>query len=195
MESMEIMKRSIIYNDLRDVKLIKNLNFYDQRGFFKKLFSNKIFFFLKNNFIKEVSFSLTKKIGTIRGLHFQFSPSCEDKIVYCLEGKIFDVALDIRKKSKSFLKHTCFLLDSKKNNCLFIPKGFAHGFQSLKKNCKVLYIMSANYDLKKQGRIFPMDSTLNIKWPIKKKYISKIDKNAKKITNKFVNILKRKIYL
>jgi dTDP-4-dehydrorhamnose 3,5-epimerase len=195
MEGLESMSNPTIFNDLRDVKLIKRFNFQDGRGFFKKLFSKKNFFFLKNNFIKEISFSLTKKIGTIRGFHFQFPPCCEDKIIYCLEGKIFDVSLDVRKRSKSFLKHKCFVLDSKKNNCLFIPKGFAHGYQTITKNCKVLYLMSATFSSKKQCRIFPMDSTLNIKWPIKKIYISKLDKNGEKMTDKFINILKSKIYL
>jgi len=158
-------------------KKIKLKNNKDNRGFFLKLFCKESLSKKMNNLdIKQVNYSFNKKKGTIRGLHYQANPYSDQKFLYCLKGKIFDVIVDIRKSSKNYLKYKKFILDEKKNEVLIIPKGFAHGFQTLTNNCKILYFHSGLYKKKYENGINPMDSKIKIDWPIKKITISKKDK-------------------
>ena len=163
---------------------IKNLNYKisnDKRGSFSKLLSyiqNKK---LLKNKIKEVNISISKKKGTLRGLHYQIGKYKEIKVIYCLSGRIFDVAININEKSNDYLKKEINILDSKKNNFLIIPEDFAHGLQTLEQNTKILYLSTNIHSVKFERRINPLDDHLSIKWPIQKKYISKKDKNAPKI--------------
>jgi dTDP-4-dehydrorhamnose 3,5-epimerase len=169
-----------------DVAKIKIKQFKDHRGDFNKVYSRKLFSFIKKkSFIKEVNYCLTKKRGTIRGMHFQFGPFKEDKIVTCLKGEIFDVVIDLRKKSKSFMKYKTFILNEKTNYSLFIPKGFAHGYQSITNNTLVLYLMSANYASKYSSGINPFSKSLNIQWPVKKRIVAIKDKNLPDLTPNF----------
>ena len=163
-----------------EAKKIKLKENKDNRGFFIKLFCKENFSKKLNNLnIKQINYSFNKKKGTIRGLHYQDNPYSEQKILYCLKGKIFDVIVDIRKSSKNYLKYKKFILEEKKNEVLIIPKGFAHGFQTLTNNCKILYFHSGLYKKKFEKGINPMDSNIRINWPIKKVIISKKDKNRK----------------
>ena len=163
-----------------EAKKIKLKENKDNRGFFIKLFCKENFSKKLNNInIKKINYSFNKKKGTIRGLHYQDNPYSEQKILYCLKGKIFDVIVDIRKSSKNYLKYKKFTLEEKKNEVLIIPKGFAHGFQTLTNNCKILYFHSDLYKKKFEKGINPMDSKIRINWPIKKVIISKKDKNRK----------------
>ena len=92
-----------------------------------------------------MNISTNIKKGTVRGFHYQKKPRNEQKIVICNKGTILDVLIDLRKKSKNFLKIYNFLLSENKNNCLLIPKGFAHGFQSLTNNTQIIYFHSELY--------------------------------------------------
>ena len=158
----------------KKIKLKKNK---DNRGFFLKLFCKESLSSRFNNLdIKQINYSFNKKRGTIRGLHYQRSPYSEQKILYCLKGKIFDVLVDVRKSSKNYLKYKKFILDEKKDEFLIIPKGFAHGFQTLTNNCVILYFHSGLYKKNYESGINPMDDIIKIKWPIKKIIISKKDK-------------------
>ncbi len=155
----------------------------DVRGKFCKIYDKKI----AKNFnykIKEINFSYNKKKGTLRGLHYQDFPKNEDKFVCCVKGKIFDIVLDIRKNSKNFLKYKSFTLDDKKQQILYIPKGFAHGFQTLCKDCILVYIHSENFDKELDKGLYALDEKLGIKWPIKKKILSIKDKNYNKLNFK-----------
>ena len=181
MKSNKLIKKKIL-----DVKKVKIKSFKDHRGEFNKVYSKKLFSFLKKkSFLKEVNYCFTKKRGTIRGMHFQFGSFKEDKIVTCLKGEIFDVVIDLRKKSKSFMSYKTFLLNEKTNHSLFIPKGFAHGYQSITDNTIVLYLMSANFAPKYSTGINPLSKLLNIKWPINKKIIAIKDKNLPHLTSNF----------
>ena len=148
----------------------------DVRGKFCKIYDKKI----AKNFnykIKEINFSYNKKKGTLRGLHYQDFPKNEDKFVCCVKGKIFDIVVDIRKNSKNFLKYKSFNLDDKKQQILYIPKGFAHGFQTLSKDCILVYLHSENFDSRLDRSLNALNKDLKIKWPIKKKILSYKDKN------------------
>ncbi len=163
---------------IKGLYLIKPKIFKDDRGdFFRYFCSNeykKIFF---RNKILQTNICTNKKKGILRGLHYQRKPDDETKIVTCISGEIYDVAVDLRKNSKTFMKYFGTILSEKNKNILLIPRGFAHGYITLKKNSTIVYLVDANYSPIAEKGIRYNDKRINIKWPIKPKYISKKDKN------------------
>ena len=146
--------------------LIKRENYKDNRGFFDRIFcQTNLKKILKTKNICQINRTLTKKEGTVRGLHFQYPPHAEVKIVSCLKGKIWDVAVDIRKGSPTFLKHHSVILSEENLESFFIPEGFAHGFQTLTNDCEMLYFHTADYNVESEGTINALDHRLKIKWP------------------------------
>ena len=167
-----IKKNSMLYYD--------NKKIIDKRGFFFKIFNYQDF--KKTNFkhsIKQVNISNNIKKGTVRGLHYQVNKFKEQKIITCLQGSIFDVLIDTRKSSSSYLKYFSVILSEKNQKILIIPPGFAHGYQTLEKNTKVLYLHSNLYSKKNERTINVLDKKININWPIKIKQISNKDKMTK----------------
>ena len=164
--------------NLLNAKIIKTKKFQDHRGKFNKYFSMAMYPFFKKEkiSIEEINYCFTKKRGTIRGLHFQAKPFEEDKIVLCLKGKVFDVAIDVRKNSRNFLNFDKIILSEHKTNLHFIPRGYAHGYQTLTDNCELLYLHTNFYSRTKSKSVCPIQSKININWPIKKKIISNKDK-------------------
>ncbi len=162
------------------LKLLKLNIKKDQRGFFLKLFSTEEFSEQFKNFrVNQINLSSNIKKGTIRGLHLQKSPYSEKKIIFCLKGKIFDVVVDMRKNSKDYLKVKTFILDEKENQLLVIPKGYAHGFQTLKNNTQILYFHSGFFKKNYEHGLNPFDPKIKIKWPLKVSKISQKDKEIK----------------
>jgi len=156
----------------KDLFLIKNNTYKDQRGYFKELIrENK----LKKKFPFLVM-SYSKK-NVVRGLHIQTKKS-QGKFVTVIKGKIFDVALDLRKKSKTFGKIYSCVLSEKNSDSIFIPPGFAHGFQSLEKETYVIYSCTKYRDEKSEKTIDLNDKNLKIKWPSKIQILSNKDKNG-----------------
>lgn len=174
---------------IKGLFIIKPNIISDSRGYFERLFCKKEFKKkgLEKN-ICQINHTLTKIKGTIRGMHYQISPEEEDKIVTCIKGKIFDVAIDIRKKSKTFLDWQGFILDSKNRKMIYIPKGFAHGFQTLSNNCELLYFHTAYYNKNTERTIKYNDSKINIKWKIEVKNISKKDSTVSLLKQDFSGI-------
>ena len=162
----------IISTNFRGLKKIKGINYSDKRGYFREIFKNNFF---EKKKIVFCCISKSKK-NVIRGFHLQ-KKFQQDKLVSVIKGKIFDVAVDLRKKSKTFGKHYSIILSEKNSTSLFIPAGFAHGFCGLENDNLVFYGLT-NYRSKKyEVGILWNDNTLKIKWPIKKPIISKKDKN------------------
>ena len=158
--------------NFKDLFLLKNHPYKDKRGYFKELIKeNKIK--LKFPFFV-MSYS---KQNVIRGLHIQTKNS-QGKLVTVIKGKIFDIALDLRKNSKTFGKYFKCILSESNSNSIFIPPGFAHGFQALEKNNYIIYSCTKYRDNKSEVAIKFNDDQLKIKWPIKKHILSKKDKNA-----------------
>ena len=112
-------------------------------------------------------------------MHYQDEKSKEAKLVTCLNGKILDVIVDIRKKSKNYLKYCSVILSKENNYMLYIPPGFAHGFQSMKSESDILYIHNQFFNKSIYRTLNPLDKKLKIKWPISKIIISKKDRNKK----------------
>tara|TARA_Y100000768_G_C23930973_1_gene660075 strand:- start:1040 stop:1441 length:402 start_codon:yes stop_codon:yes gene_type:complete len=132
--------------------------------------------------------SFSKK-GVLRGMHFQ-TANPQGKYLTVLRGSIFDVVVDLRKKSKTFGKYFSIILNEKKNTSIFVPEGFAHGFCTLENNTIMLYKCTNYRNKKAENAIIWNDESLNIKWPIKKPILSEKDKIAKSfkylINNKII---------
>ena len=160
----------IIKTKIKDLLIVKSKIYRDKRGFFKEVVKKKI---LNENF-KFDCLSFSKK-KTLRGLHIQLKNS-QAKLVTVPHGKIFDVVVDLRVKSKTFGKVFAIIMSDQSDFSLFIPKGFAHGFQCLSKNCIVYYKNSAYQDEKNAKNLNWKDKDLNIKWPYKKPILSLKDK-------------------
>ncbi len=160
--------------------------FYDQRGYFMESWNENTFNNLFNAPVKFVqdNHSNSKK-NVIRGLHFQLSPNDQAKLVRCIAGKIFDVIVDIRKSSPTFLHWAGINLDDESHHQLWIPSGFAHGFISLNENSEIIYKTTSLWSKKDERSIRWNDETLAIDWPIEKNdvLISAKDRNATTIKN------------
>jgi len=160
----------IINTKFKDLIIIKKETHYDNRGYFRELF-------LEKNFKKKFPFdvmSLSKK-NVLRGLHLQ-TKKPQGKLITVIKGSLFDVALDCRKKSKTFGKYFSIKLSESDNTSLYIPEGFAHGFCSLENNT-ILHYKCTNYrDSHSETGILWNDPKLKIKWPIKNPSISVKDK-------------------
>lgn len=162
---------------IKGLILIKTNQYFDNRGYFFESFNQKIYskIDIKNSFVQD-NFSISKK-NVLRGLHYQRKNS-QGKLIRVIKGKILDIAVDIRKNSKTFGKHQSFILSEENCKQLWIPKNFAHGFLSLSPNTIVNYKCTDFYDPIDQNTIIWNDKDLNIKWPIKKPIISKKDRDG-----------------
>tara|TARA_B110000444_G_scaffold224109_1_gene227061 strand:- start:2387 stop:2911 length:525 start_codon:yes stop_codon:yes gene_type:complete len=159
-----------IKTKFKDLIIIKNKTFKDNRGYFRELFKEKDI----NKKFPFIVMSYSKK-NVIRGLHIQTYNS-QGKYVSVLKGKIFDVAVDLRKNSKTFGKIFKTILSEKNSKSIYIPPGFAHGFCTLEKENHIIYSCTKYRDAKSEKGILFNDKYLNIKWPIKNPILSKKDR-------------------
>ena len=161
---------------LSDACIIEIEKFEDERGFFARIWDKEKFLEngINDEFIQH-SISLSKKKGTIRGIHYQIKPFEESKIVRCTRGSIFDVIIDLRPDSKTFKKWCSFELTEDNYKMLYIPKGFAHGFQTLEDNTEVSYQISEFYHPEYAKGIRWDDKTFRIEWPLNVSSISEND--------------------
>lgn len=148
----------------------------DERGFFARSWDSKVFEKKGlNSKLVQCSISYNKKKGTLRGPHYQIPPYEEDKLVRCTSGKIFDVIIDLRKESKTFKEWLSVELSKENYRMLYIPKGFAHGFQTLEDNTEIFYQISEFHMSEYYRGVRWDDPTFNIEWPLKISVISKKD--------------------
>jgi dTDP-4-dehydrorhamnose 3,5-epimerase len=161
--------------ELPDVILIKPKVFVDERGFFLETYKHSDFAAagISEHFVQDNHSRSTK--GVLRGLHYQKDPKAQGKLFYCVEGEIFDVAVDIRKGSPSFGKWVSAILSEKNKNMLYIPAGFAHGFCVMSEVADVLYKCTREYSSEDDRGILWNDNSINIDWPISNPILSKKD--------------------
>ncbi len=149
----------------------------DSRGFFARLFCVEEFRRVGlTKPIAQINQSLTREKGAVRGLHFQYPPHAEVKIVSCLRGEVFDVAVDLRRNSATFLQWHGVVLSGENRRSLYIPEGFAHGFQTLVGDCELLYFHTAPYVPQAEGALHVQDPQINICWPMPIAGISQRDR-------------------
>lgn len=160
-----------------DVILIKPRVFEDERGFFMENYKKSDFkkAGIDVDFVQSNHSKSTK--GVIRGLHFQKEPYAQSKLVRCIKGKIFDVAVDIRNNSNTFGEYIAVELSEKNKYLLFVPKGFAHGFQVLSEVAEIEYLVDNEYAPDFENGILWNDNYININWPISDAIISEKDKH------------------
>ena len=174
---------------LKNLKVIRQMPKKDNRGFFSRIFcQNELNILLEGKTIQQINRTVTKKKGTVRGLHFQYPPSAECKIISCLKGKVWDVAVDLRKKSSTFLCYHAELLTEENNKSFFIPEGFAHGFQTLTSDCELIYFHTEDYSINLEGAVNAIDPKIGIKWPQHITECSQRDYNHPMLTCDFTGI-------
>ncbi len=165
-----------IKTKIQGVFVIEPEKIKDERGFFARSWNSVEFKKLGlNPKISQCSISYNKKRGTIRGMHYQIKPYEEAKLVTCTKGKIYDVIVDLRPKSKTFKKWISSELSEENHKMQYIPEGCAHGFQTLKNNTVVFYQMSQIYNPQYYRGVRWNDPAFNISWPLKPSTIAKKD--------------------
>jgi len=138
----------------------------DERGYFERIFcSDELKSSIGPRSIMQINHTLTAKAGTVRGMHFQHPPHAEMKLVSCLRGEVFDVAVDLRKGSPTFLQWHAEMITDKNHKTFVIPEGFAHGFQTLTDDCELLYMHTAAYAPDAEAGVNALDPRLAIAWP------------------------------
>lgn len=169
--------------EIPEVVLIELKVFEDGRGFFMETYKMPDFAAagIKENFVQENQSRSAK--GVLRGLHYQNPPFAQGKLVRVVKGKIFDVAVDIRKGSPTWARWVGVILSEKNKHILYVPEGFAHGFCVLSKTAEVIYKTTDVYSPESEAGIIWNDRDLNIKWPVKEPILSEKDKKLPALKN------------
>jgi len=152
---------------LPGVKLLKPKRFGDHRGFFAETYNRRVYTDLgvDAEFVQD-NHSLSAAVGTVRGLHFQAPPQAQAKLVRCGRGAIFDVAVDIRRGSRTYGNWVGFTLSAENGTQLYIPVGFAHGFATLEPDSEIIYKCSDYYAPETEGALQWNDPVIGIDWPV-----------------------------
>lgn len=181
------MSRLTITNlPLAGLKRVERQRLGDSRGYLTRLFCTeelKPAGWIKP--IAQINHTFTATRGTLRGMHFQHPPYAEMKLVSCIRGAIWDVMVDLRAGSPTFLRWHAEQLSAENSSALLIPEGFAHGFQALTDNVELLYCHSECYDAQAEGGLKPTDPRLGIAWPLDIVELSARDAGHPLITSDF----------
>lgn len=174
---------------LKGAYIIESKPYADERGLFARTFCKNEFQVIGHDkeFV-QFNHSLTIKKGTIRGVHYQLPPFSEIKLIRCVAGSVYDVIVDLRKDSPTFLKFMSVELTAKNMLSLYIPQGFAHGFQTLADNAQLIYHHTAYYTPDYEGGIRYDDPAIGINWPLPVSVITEKDLNHKLLNNSFKGI-------
>ena len=177
---------------LQNLMLVERNHLSDERGFFVRLFcANELGIAGWTKPIQQINFTHTKHKGSVRGMHFQNNPFAEMKMVTCLQGSVFDVAVDLRPESETFLHWHGEILSLANKRSLIIPEGFAHGFQALDDDCELLYFHSEPYDQPSEEGILFDDQKIGISWPIEITEVSKRDKSHHPLDSNFKGVISK----
>ena len=170
----------VVALDIPDVKLLRPPRFRDARGFFSEIHNQQALTAagISMDFVQD-NCSLSHAAGTVRGLHFQFPPKAQAKLVMVLKGRVLDVAVDCRKGSPTYGRHVSAELDAEGWTQLFVPVGFAHGFCTLEPDTLVLYKVTALYAPQLDSGILWNDPDLGIAWPVTDETAVLSDKDRK----------------
>ena len=181
------MQRFDCFNlPLAGLKIIQRKPIEDTRGFLSRFYCAEEFAnYGFNKPICVINHTLTRNKGAVRGLHYQHPPHAEIKLVSCIKGEIFDVAVDIRKDSPTFLQWHGEILSEGNQRSLLIPEGFAHGFQTLYEDCELIYLHSAPYCNDAEAALNVIDQKIGITWPLGIIELSERDRLHPMIKNDF----------
>ncbi|MEJ8847076.1 dTDP-4-dehydrorhamnose 3,5-epimerase family protein [Variovorax rhizosphaerae] len=161
----------------------------DVRGFFSRFFcADELRAAGFRDPIQQINHTLTRRRGSVRGFHFQRPPHAETKFVSCIRGEVFDVAVDLRRGSGTFLRWHGQRLSADNHCSLLIPKGFAHGFQALSDDAELVYLHSEPYNPMAEGALNVLDPALAVAWPLPLGDLSERDANHPYLTTDFGGI-------
>lgn len=161
----------------------------DERGSFARLFCDDLFAqWGWKHPVRQINHSITQGRGTLRGMHFQFPPQAEAKLVTCLAGEVFDVAVDLREGSPTFLRWHAVRLSAQNRSSLLIPRGFAHGFQTMSDRVEMIYLHDAVYVPESEGGLSPLDPRLSISWPLPVTTLSERDAVHPRLDDQFTGV-------
>lgn len=174
---------------LTGLKLVERQRLGDSRGFLSRLFcAEELAAVDWRKPIAQINHTYTAKRGTVRGMHFQRQPHAEMKLVSCICGEVWDVAVDVRADSPTFLHWHAERLSADNGRALLIPEGFAHGFQALTDDVELLYCHSAAYNSSAEADLNPQDARLAINWPLPITELSARDAGHPLIENGFEGV-------
>lgn len=180
---------NLLTSALAGVSVVETVPISDHRGAFSRWYCDQeLATIIGGRRIVQINHSLTCTVGAVRGLHFQFPPHAEMKLVRCLKGRIWDVALDLRADSPTFLQWHGEELTPSNARMLVIPEGCAHGFQVLEANSELLYLHTAFYRREAEGGVRYDDPRLGIVWPLPVLDLSERDRSHPPIAHDFVGI-------
>jgi dTDP-4-dehydrorhamnose 3,5-epimerase len=175
---------------IADLVTTESQAFKDERGAFVRLFCEKeLSSVIGHRKIVQINHSCTEDVGAVRGMHFQWAPHAEMKLVRCLKGKVWDVAVDLRPYSSSYKRWYAQELSPQNALMMVIPEGFAHGFQVLESRSELLYLHTAVYKPKSEGGVRYDDPELGINWPLPVTDISQRDSSQAYIDSSFRGIV------
>lgn len=174
---------------LAGLKIVTSAPYQDSRGAFLRLFCEReLRSLLGDRQIAQINFSMTKMTGTVRGLHFQYPPHAELKMVRCLHGRVWDIAVDLREGSSTFLQWHAQELTPGGAEMMVIPEGFAHGFQTLEPNSELLYLHTNFYDQTSEAGVRHDDPKLAIAWPLTALDLSPRDLSHPLLNDDFIGV-------
>jgi dTDP-4-dehydrorhamnose 3,5-epimerase len=174
---------------LAGLKLVTRQRQGDNRGFLSRLYcADELALAGWQKPILQVNHTSTVMRGTVRGMHFQCPPHAEMKLVSCIRGEVWDVAVDVRTDSPTFLRWHAEPLSADNGRALLIPEGFAHGFQALTDDVELLYCHSAAYSAGAEAALNPLDSGLGIAWPLPISELSDKDRSRPFVDQNFVGV-------
>ncbi len=183
-------KLTIEENPIEGLYIVNTDPFIDNRGAFARWFcENELSEIIGNRHIKNVNFSKTVKKGSIRGMHFQRPPHAEMKLIRCIRGRVFDVAIDLRSNSDTLYKWYGTELSSDSMRMFLIPEGFAHGFQTLSDDVEMLYLHTNFYNKESEDAVRYNDPKIGVDWPLDVSDISKKDATHPFIIDNFKGII------
>ena len=175
---------------LPDLNLVQRKAIEDPRGFLSRFYCAEEFRAVGiTKPVAQINHTLTRKKGAVRGLHFQHSPHAETKLVSCLKGEIWDVAVDLRSDSPTFLQWHGEVLSAVNRKSLLIPEGYAHGFQALTEDCELIYLHTAAYHAEAEGALNVADPRLSITWPLPIDDLSERDRSHPFISQEYPGIV------
>ena len=174
---------------LPGLKCVERQRLGDARGFLSRLFcAEELAAAGWNRPLAQINHTYTARRGTVRGMHFQYPPHAEIKLVNCIRGEVWDVAIDVRAGSKTFLRWHAERLSADNGCALLIPEGFAHGFQALSGDVELLYCHSSAYNAEAEAGLNATDPSWTIAWPLQIAEISARDARYPMLNEQFAGL-------
>lgn len=187
---MSTPRFEIIDTPINGLKVIQRKPLEDTRGFLCRFFcAEELAHTGFHKSIAQINHTRTHKVGAVRGLHFQYPPAAEARIISCIKGEVYDVAVDIRQGSPTFMHWHAELLSADNYKSYYLPEGFAHGVQALTTDCELLYLHSESFKPENIGTLNVLDLKIAIKWPLEIAELSERDRQCPFVNNDFKGVV------